>query len=137
MTLFQLQQNYIDSPEEKLGPNYEAVFNFWSFVTDLSSEEEKLIERRYVEFEGTNNNYAIRLIEYTNKVLTNENEADIWEDVFAAPENLSHTGRLAIAWATHELICMHKLIEDGEHIVVLPLFDCAIGETGTPALQPF
>jgi hypothetical protein len=123
MTLFQLQQSYIDNPEKALGPNYEAVFNFWSFVEDLGSEEEKLITERFLEFENTYDYYGTRLIEYTNKVLTNE--AYIWHEVFEATEVLHHTMRIAIAWATHELICMHKLIEDGEHIVMLPLFECA------------
>jgi hypothetical protein len=135
MTLLQLQQRFTNDPEKALGPNYEAVYNFWAFVDNLTFEETNLIMKRFEEFENDNASYARLLIEYVVKVLTNE--AYIWQEVSEAPENLSHIMRIAVAWATHELICMHKLIEDGEHIVVLPLFDCAIGETGTPVLQQF
>lgn len=125
MTMLELRQRFTIDPEKKLGPNYGAVFNFWAFVDNLTPEQENIIMKRYSEFEADNGyfGYATHLVEYTNRVI--ENEAVIWQEVYGEARDFRHIMRLAITWATHEVICMHELIADGKPIVVLPLFDCA------------
>jgi hypothetical protein len=125
MKMLELQQRFTN-PEKELGPNYEAVFNFWTFIDTLSSEQKNLIIQRKEDFGRNiiNVGYECRIVDYAYKVI--ENEGSIWQEVFAATgRTLDFSLREAITWATHELICMHELIAKGEQIVVIPLFDCA------------
>jgi hypothetical protein len=121
MKMLELQQRFTNDLEE-LGPNYAAVFNFWAFVDTLSDEQKNLI---VTEFRNSNIcGYERRIVDCAEKVI--DDEYHIWQEVFKATNHISDFAiRQIITWATHELICMHELIADGEPIVFLPLFDCA------------
>jgi hypothetical protein len=113
---------FISGPEVELGPNYETVLNFWLFLDSLTSEQEETIIAKYAEFDRNNCNagYAERIVKQAGKVVLDEQR--LWfrvnNKIFAIDSWLS----LAITWATHELVCMHELIGNGEQMVIIPLF---------------
>jgi hypothetical protein len=40
----------LENPEEFLGPNFEAVLNFWLILDDLSEEQLEVVKKRYRAF---------------------------------------------------------------------------------------
>lgn len=119
----ELGGRFITDPETQLGPNYETVLNFWLFLDTLSKEQMESIGQKYSRLE-MDNRFPNKISEYASKVLANE--CDVWQDVASQSYHLFYPieFRISLTWATHEIICMHKLIEDDVPIVVLPLFRC-------------
>lgn len=114
---------FISDPETQLGPNYQTVLNFWLFLDNLSEEQMESIGQKYSRLE-MDNRFQNRVAEYASKVLVNEET--VWHEVANQSKHLFYPMefRIALTWATHEIICMHKLIEDDVPIAILPLFRC-------------
>jgi hypothetical protein len=113
---------FISDPEVELGPNYETVLNFWLFLDSLTSEQQETIIANYIEFDRNkcNAGYAERIVKQAEKVVLDERE--LWFRVYSKTSDNDSWLRLALTWATHELVCMHELLANGERMVIIPLF---------------
>jgi hypothetical protein len=132
MKISQMQQKlgglFICDPEKELGPNYETVLNFWLFLETLSADQVSIIAERYNESERVHGFHMDHTCKQVEKVILNEEE--LWLRIFDHIYFTGTTFKIAISWATHELIAMHEFIANGEQIRIIPLFDCANCETG-------
>jgi hypothetical protein len=102
----------LENPEEFLGPNFEAVLNFWLFLDELSEEQWRVVNERHWAF--YNENYsewrkAVNLAIDASKKVVDENYA--YEAGWAAYVVTSINANAADL-ATLELIAMHKILED-------------------------
>ena len=95
---------------QRLGPNWETVLDFWKFRSSLTVEQITTLRNRFQElilFDGA------LPVAYTAalSIIGRRNQYDAWA-VTPFPE-----------YAAHEIIAMHKLIEDGYTFQYLPLFE--------------
>jgi hypothetical protein len=107
----------LENPEEFLGPNFESVLNFWLILDDLSQEQWRVVKERYDAFH--NDNYsewsrASKLAVDTSIEVVGWKCADNlgWAAYLVTKSNAAH-------WATHELIAMHKILEDQQNPLTL------------------
>jgi hypothetical protein len=105
----------LTTPEDFLGPNYETVLNFWTFMESLTKANWEKFTRRYTAID-----FAIR-------------DAAAMASIAAAVE-ATNAARAAsrAAWdaaewgagfATYELIGMHTLLDAGKDLLFIPLFN--------------
>ncbi len=100
----------LENPEEFLGPNFEAVLNFWLILDELSEEQIKVVDERQWAFYNENlsewRKATVLVWEAAEKVVA-------WKyayDANWAAYNVTNSD--AARWATRELIAMHKILED-------------------------
>jgi hypothetical protein len=111
----------LSHPEDFLGPNYQTVLNFWTFLDSLSEEQLKEVERREIDMD-------VHIVEDAS-----ETAIDSVRKMF--PDFLTgNNGRFVLfynctigapdtTWvATLELICMNNLLEEGKSLTFVPLF---------------
>ena len=120
-------KNFWRSPETYLGPNYKTVINFWYYLDSLTTEQWEIVEMRYVKlgFSGFNASFM-------------EKRPEIWYKTVSGAYSIcpSYSGYAALAasaaydyvWSaasdvTYELIGMNKLIEGGNFLNFVPLFE--------------
>ena len=109
----------LTNPEEFLGPNYEAVLNFWLILDGLSEDQWETIEGRYWDF-------------YNNQCSDWDKARD--EAIEASDETIgdkfayhaawaSWDGYVwAARWATRELIGMHLLLDQQKPLTFFNMF---------------
>jgi hypothetical protein len=111
-----LQKEYLsdkihDHPEQYLGPNYETVLNYWWYLESLS----EIAKIDYSDNSATKpfryNNF---IIEQAN-LLTNYHQAKAWY----ATQLALNIGEW-YGWVTVELICMHRILDEGKSLFYLP-----------------
>jgi hypothetical protein len=110
------KQEVLSHPEKYLGPNWEAVINFWLYFYTLSKEQLNVVHKRYVS-----------LRDYLDEV--NDNFWDVTWDVARSTITVEHL-RIAgdsvaydvAAWVTYELIGLQKLLDLGYQPAFFPLF---------------
>lgn len=131
MTLSIILQRLIDENEGRdvvdiLGPNYETVLNFWHYVETISEEEFGAIEASYVEntdilYNGEVSHKSV-LTNFVNSI-SSISECDIWSTSFVfRSRGTPFCAICAISWATHELIAMHELFNQGYKLLYVPMF---------------
>ncbi len=118
-TIFKIHQEFsrrlnnprfLTNPEEFLGPNFEAVLNFWLILDDLSEEQLEVVKKRYAAFYNENSSERAKAADLAwnaSKEVVGWGYA--YEAGWAAHEV---TKSNAAYYATHELIGMHKILED-------------------------
>lgn len=115
--------NEFDSLEDALGPNYQTVLNFWLYLDTFDDEQLENIGKNYCAIRRL----GIEEGEFVSLIKTIlPHEGTLWHYVTDAVRVICCRYcdyRFAIAWATHELIAMHKLIETGREIGLIKLFD--------------
>ena len=100
-----------DSPDLYLGPNYEAVLNFWWYLESLS----EIAKVDYSDNSATKLiGYNAFIIEQANP-LTDYHQAKAWYATQLAL-NISEW----YGWVTVELICMHRILDEGKSLFYLP-----------------
>jgi hypothetical protein len=100
----------LTNPEEFLGPNFEAVLNFWLFLDELSEEQWRVVKKRYRAFYDENYsewNKAVNLAIDASKEVVGGEYANY---AFWAAWDVTKSE--AACLATRELIGMHKILED-------------------------
>jgi hypothetical protein len=111
----------LTNPEEFLGPNFEAVLNFWLILDELSEEQLKIVKERYDTFWDENFSEwrkAINLArEASNEVAGEDYVNDArWAAYYATKTSVAR-------WTTRELIAMHKILEDHQKpLTFFPMF---------------
>ena len=111
-----LQKEYLsdkinDSLDLYLGPNYETVLNYWLYLESLP----EITKIDYSDNSATKpSGYNNFIIEQAN-LLTNYHQAEAW---YATQISLN-SGEW-YGWATVELICMHRILDEGKSLFYLP-----------------
>ena len=99
----------LENPEEFLGPNFEAVLNFWLILDGLSEEQWRVINERYWAFYDENYSEWDKAI---NLAIDTSLEVVGWGyayDAYLAAVVV--TKSWAAYLTTRELIGMHKILE--------------------------
>lgn len=118
--------NGFDSIEDALGPNYQTVINFWLFVESLDKETLDFMGKGY-RSHPYDYDTEEKIVGILKQIIPHEGR--LWLEIVNVVKVLvgeTHTfpksKSYAIAWATHEIIGMHKLIEIGHDFRILKLF---------------
>lgn len=110
-------QELIQNPEE-LGPNAQAILNFWAFVEQLTDEQKEIIRQNH-DGRWSRYNKEINLESLARTV-----SRDVtWAKVVNAFGRYDDDLAFATAWATMELISMHILVEKGYNFHYLKKFE--------------
>jgi hypothetical protein len=111
------KQEVLKHPENYLGPNWEAVINFWLYLDTLTHEQLLVVRDRHLALgEGW---LPIVYNEALNAAANNTKYVGDAEN--SAYESVSY-GKDAAAYATRELIGLDKLLERGRQPVFFPMF---------------
>ena len=108
----------LTNPEEFLGENYEAVLNFWLILDELSKDQLRVVNERYLAFRRENPSEWDKAtdlaydaaIEVVGKDYTYQAG---WAAYVVTYSSAAYdvTNSLAAYWATRELIAVHKILE--------------------------
>ena len=110
-----LQREYLsdkidDHPEQYLGPNYETVLNYWWYLESLS----EIAKIDYSDNSATKpSGYNRFIIEQATLLATKQAEA------WYATQLALNIGEW-YGWVTVELICMHRILDEGKSPFYLP-----------------
>jgi hypothetical protein len=114
-------ENILTQPEDFLGPNYQTVLNFWTFLDSLSEEQWKEVEKRDGDME-------VHIVENASEDAA-ESVRKMLLDFFTGNNSrfdlfyVSNIGASDTAWdATCELIGMNTLLDEGKSLTFVPLF---------------
>jgi hypothetical protein len=101
-------------PRKYLGPNTQAILNFWDYVSTMTTEQWKEVEENFdpVFPDGVIDS---ALIKYSERVI----DADIAQSLWSNGD----TNDYAIARATFELISYHLLHKENQQAVTLEIFN--------------
>jgi hypothetical protein len=103
--------------EHHFGPNYETLFNYWSFLDTLSSSEiAGLYSIYHADYESYKYSYVSSSLEnYASNIIPQQYV--VW-DCSRLGTFYSHLGYAAL-----EIVAMHKLLDEGKKLKVITLFD--------------
>lgn len=107
-----LQGDYLHDPEKALGENYKSVLNFWLLVDTLSEEQWKQLNHSYRSYSNDEEDLLIQKV----KDVIEEAEFPLWNrivDYLHETYGTQDCWIFTIAWATHELIAMNSLNDEG------------------------
>ncbi len=110
----------LEFPEKFLGENFEAVLNFWLILDDLSEEQINAVKKRHWAFFNEN---CSEWDKATNLAIDASNEV-VGEDYadYAGWATHDATDSWDVAWATIELIAMHKILEAQHPLTLFQMF---------------
>ena len=119
----------LTNPEDFLGPNYQTVLNFWTFMDSLTEDNWNEVARRYRALDsaaGDAAGYAAWSAAWNAARYAAWSAA--WDAAgYAARDAARYAAGDAAgdaAWdATHELMGMHTLLNDGKTLLFVPLFN--------------
>jgi hypothetical protein len=111
------KQDVLNHPEKYLGPNWEAVINFWLYLDTLNKKQLKVVEERYRALSEEQND-----IDYNRaEVATKATIRYAFDASYSASDSVS-CAKPAAYYATEELIGLDKLLEQGYQPVFFPMF---------------
>lgn len=103
--------NALEDPIKYFGPNHETLLNFWHYLDSLN-----LYIVTY-KFPYVSNPYSLE--NYCRHIV--ENQLNVWSS--ASPGTFR---RSPLGYASLEIVCMHKIFEDGLTLTYLPRLEKAI-----------
>jgi len=109
-------QKALKEPQNFLGSNYRTVLNFWKWLDRFSS----------VQFNGVACRHSILDYKKRNKydgIMYSGGDFRAPSAAYAAFKYEGVNVGFAVGYATYELIHMHTLLERGETLIFVPLFD--------------
>jgi hypothetical protein len=111
----------LERPEDFLGPNSASVLNFWSWIDTLTARQSNEVALRWQTHYDSG-----RIAEDASYAVNPKAAHAAWEatwlHVWRDGTAMLDAAR-AITWATQELIGMHILLEQGNQLVFVPMFD--------------
>ena len=113
----------LTNPEDFLGPNYQTVLNFWTFMDSLTEDNWNEVARRYNALDSAARNAA------WSAAWSAARDAAGYAAAYAARDAARGVAWVAAGIATYELIGMHTLLNDGKTLLFVPLFDFTKEET--------
>jgi hypothetical protein len=110
-----LRENYLteeinDYPEQYLGPNYETVLNYWLYLESLP----EITKINYIENSATKP-YGFNSFIVKEATLLTPYQVQAWYTT-----QISLNSGEWYGWATVELICMHRILDEGKSLFYLP-----------------
>jgi hypothetical protein len=111
----------LENPEEFLGPNFEAVLNFWLILDELSEEQLRVVKKRYEVF--FDKNFSEWRKATNLAIAASEEVVGLGYAYEACWVAWVATNSSAAYWTTRELIGMHKILEDHQQpLIFFPMF---------------
>ena len=115
----------LTNPEDFLGPNYQTVLNFWTFMDSLTEDNWNEVARRYNALDSAAWDAA------WDAAWIAAGDAAGYAARYAAGVAARYAARYAAgsaAWyaagvATYELMGMHTLLNGGKTLLFVPLFN--------------
>jgi hypothetical protein len=114
----------LTNPQNFLGPNYEAVINFWWYMDSLTETQWTEVARRYRALDPATVDAARSAARYAAYYAAGSaawcaagNAAE-----YAAEYAARYAAWSAAGYATYELIGMHTLLNGGKDLLFVPLF---------------
>jgi hypothetical protein len=114
----------LERPEDFLGPNYALVLNFWSWTDALTLRQFNEVSLRWQTYYETGQCCSVVAEDASYAVDPKAAHAAweaTWLHVWRGSAMLD--AARAITWATQEIIGMHILLEQGNQLVFVPMFD--------------
>jgi hypothetical protein len=112
----------LENPEEFLGPNFEAVLNFWLILDDLSEEQLEVVNKRHFVFFKENRSEWCKVVDLAIDVSEEVVGLGYAYEASWAAEDVTKSNAAACL-ATRELIAMHKILEDHQKpLTFFPMF---------------
>ena len=109
----------LTNPEEFLGPNFEAVLNFWLFLDELSEDQWETVDGLYLDFYDNQfsewNKAADEAWKVSAETIGEEFE---YHASYAARDVYGNVA----CYATRELIGMHLILEQNKPLTFLQMF---------------
>jgi hypothetical protein len=103
--------------EKCLGPNWEAVINFWLYIDTLSKEQLKVVKKLYLNLSAEEDNIA-----YSKARISAADTTNFYSIAVNAAYNGASGANDPAAWVTLELIGLDKLLVEGYKPLFFPLF---------------
>jgi hypothetical protein len=114
---------FINYPERYLGPNGEAVINFWLYLETLSKDQLKVVRDRYLALSQEDRNVAYGRVSNAVQATTKYDKYAGYAAYVAIRGVYSSFFVYSAAdYATEELIGLDKLLELGHKPVFFPMF---------------
>jgi hypothetical protein len=107
------REDVLDDPMTFLGPNYETVLNFWKWLDSLTVDQREIVHSRN-KLSRSDRNQADTIAMMSAYYVIGEE--------FAKQACLA-AGSGPFGFATYELIGMHLLLEQGNKLTFVPMFD--------------
>jgi len=115
-----ISQQYSDcllTPEKYFGPNYETLFNFWTYLDTLTLEHVMSVQSSSYNILSK---YKIPLVNIAAEIV--HNQLAIWANPIRSIYNGSED-RYSLGYASLEIVCVHKLFDKEYPLHYLPLFE--------------
>jgi hypothetical protein len=107
----------LNFPENYLGPNWEAVINFWLYLDTLSEDQLKVVNKHLLSLIDKERDISWGKAWFAAKATT-EYLVDVSNSVYYSVPY----ARCAADWSTIELIGIEKLLEQGRQPDLFPVF---------------
>ena len=108
----------LSAPQDFLGPNYKTLLDFWWFIESLTVDKLEAVSDRYFEIELLTRESAYHRAADAANIITRYSG-----DAASCTHNYGKF-RSAISFdVTYELITMHIILDKGESLMFIPLFD--------------
>ncbi len=115
------KQDVLNRPEIYLGPNWEAVINFWLYLDTLTEEQLKVVGERYVALNKKKRHISISNARVASVTIKYEQDAEI--AAYCSVSSTQSVGvKTAAYYATCELLGLDKLLKRGHQPVFFPMF---------------
>lgn len=115
----------LERPEDFLGPNYAAVLNFWSWTDTHTARQSNEVALRWQTYCDSRQLCSV-VAEDASYAVDPKAAHAAWEATWLGAwrdGSAMLDAARAITWATQELIGMHILLEQGNQLVFVPMFD--------------
>ena len=119
----------LNDPQYFLGPNYETVLNFWWWISSFNEAQQRIAAERYGQMHFYSINEASKRAWFAARQNTlNEKVCDnLWDSIVSnkrlANPNSIETFKVVCGRATYELIGMDIIINKGESLTFVPMFE--------------
>jgi hypothetical protein len=113
-------QEILNHPDLYLGPNWEAVINFWLYLDTLSYGQLHVVYDRWLELNNEEKDISWSKAWDASNAIT-KYAYDASESALQSGSGL-YCAKVAVAYATLELIGSQKLLEQGHELVFFLMF---------------
>jgi hypothetical protein len=112
------KRDVLNRPKKYLGPNWEAVINFWLYLDTLSVGQMKFIDHQYYSLSREYRRISRDNSFYSSNDTISPCSTTAGDAAYRGASCLS----IAVRDATHELIGLDKLLKQKNQLVFFPLF---------------
>jgi hypothetical protein len=110
-----------DNPENYLGPNYEAVLNFWWYLETLTKEQLLELEGKYSLKQMQYSNRYCEIVDHVEELLDWGRRATAASASRSLVRNIIGKFPSIPAPVTLELIALQTILDKGEELIFIPM----------------